>query len=909
MHNSNNGQKVALVAVHGVADQSPGRTARSIVELLVSSAPDGVRYAETGSSTLTLQVAPLPPRPPAQERATASPSSAERGFWKSLRQSLKSDIHRAGQDSKAEAPSLRSMTEGTLCVHGLPSDRDIGVAMSDYLLRKHAENGAQAEAFATQQSTLEWHGAQGTSGRVDVFEMYWADLSRLSGQLPRVLTEGATLMFRLCRLGRDTVDLAAAELTHRPDRKQRHVWAWWLNATSQRLLDWVFTHVLSLLLAQLAMLGLLVLALGLMRTYPGHALLAEKGLVGCAAALLLLYGAYRVPTLRWRALVPLGIGVLVVGLLWSRVATAGLALVLLVVLLTLAYDRVLAIADERFPLVQLVGRVMWCAALCVMVVATEAMAPTEWVEPEWNLLMRGTLASFEAVLWVVKRAWIVMALLMVVWLPAGWLAGSEAGHLSRASVATGRLGFAVSAGGFFALVMTLWACFHLPLAAAGGDLLYQPWLFDIGFVTRASELLERRYEASTAAFSAIFVVLIAFVLCVVLAVVPGVLAEVQLLVGRMPGPARHKASPRATDKAGKGAARAARHKADGTLDLGSWLTWWYRHMDTWMRLVVYGAVGVGVLVALTYISWSLPDLLLGAQLTVEHAFRTFSQAWLQPLAFGVTGLTASLVLSGRLLSRALPSLRAPLDVALDIDNHFREFPRTAIPRARIFSRYAALLQHLQAQGYERIVIVAHSQGTVITADLLRFLRTDAVGRLPQQPSAPWLGDGTKALPEIQLLTVGSPLRQLYAARFPFLYRWTIARAGTTSGPAPADIGVRRWLNAFCSGDYVGRWLWAEHAPGTPGDVGHPMDGTVHTPQLGRRSLYASFDPMPPDQAGLAALDRAETCLGVGAHTHYFDTGERAVAGLVHHLVVDPPAQAALHGSGCASQDLPPLWAS
>src|SRR5947208_7411209 len=41
---------------------------------------------------------------------------------------------------------------------------------------------------------------------------------------------------------------------------------------------------------------------------------------------------------------------------------------------------------------------------------------------------------------------------------------------------------------------------------------------------------------------------------------------------------------------------------------------------------------------------------------------------------------------GGQLSRRLPALRASLDVAMDVDNHFREFPRTNIPRDRKSTR-------------------------------------------------------------------------------------------------------------------------------------------------------------------------------------------------------------------------------
>ena len=37
-------ERVAVIAVHGVADQEPGDTARAIEALLVNAAPNGVEY-------------------------------------------------------------------------------------------------------------------------------------------------------------------------------------------------------------------------------------------------------------------------------------------------------------------------------------------------------------------------------------------------------------------------------------------------------------------------------------------------------------------------------------------------------------------------------------------------------------------------------------------------------------------------------------------------------------------------------------------------------------------------------------------------------------------------------------------------------------------------------------------------
>jgi hypothetical protein len=72
--------------------------------------------------------------------------------------------------------------------------------------------------------------------------------------------------------------------------------------------------------------------------------------------------------------------------------------------------------------------------------------------------------------------------------------------------------------------------------------------------------------------------------------------------------------------------------------------------------------------------------------------------------------------------------RTVLRVMLDVDNWLREHPRESNPTARICGRYVSLLRHISEwrdsdaskSRYDAIVIVAHSQGTVITADFLRF---------------------------------------------------------------------------------------------------------------------------------------------------------------------------------------------
>ena len=220
-----------------------------------------------------------------------------------------------------------------------------------------------------------------------------------------------------------------------------------------------------------------------------------------------------------------------------------------------------------------------------------------------------------------------------------------------------------------------------------------------------------------------------------------------------------------------------------------------------------------------FAGFEIPSLLRDPFAESRTTLADLSKVWLAPLVFGAAGLVAALSLLGGVLSRYAPAVRAPLDVALDVDNYFREFPRKQIPRARIFARYVALLEHIAAQGCDRIVIVAHSQGCVISVETLRWLREASAPVPAETPARARLFERLGG--DVRLLTAGCPLRQLYAARFPTLYRWVLRKDGVFCGPRAEDIGVRQWLNAFTSGDYVGRWLWTRDGPNDD-LLGHPL---------------------------------------------------------------------------------------
>src|SRR5687768_137607 len=169
---------------------------------------------------------------------------------------------------------------------------------------------------------------------------------------------------------------------------------------------------------------------------------------------------------------------------------------------------------------------------------------------------------------------------------------------------------------------------------------------------------------------------------------------------------------------------------------------------------------------------------------------------------------------------------------------------------------------------------------------LFFLRNQERG----QPPA-W------TMKRMYLMTMGSPLRDLYSFAFPHLFGWVrgdrppvSARSGSrpleerveegrrvvspaipiSAAPDPYDLGVARWINAYRSGDYVGRALWRSNMPelnqwwlrAAPDDA--PSRHSDDLPPI----IYVSED---------AVGSRRELCIGAGSHTHYWDESAKAIA--------------------------------
>ena len=177
-------------------------------------------------------------------------------------------------------------------------------------------------------------------------------------------------------------------------------------------------------------------------------------------------------------------------------------------------------------------------------------------------------------------------------------------------------------------------------------------------------------------------------------------------------------------------------------------------------------------------------------------------------------------------------------------------------------------RYVQGEMHEVLVPVARLEpGAATPAPAGGGQKAETARQRPGTPSGFYQAQRSAPVPgrlPISLVTVGSPLRDLYAERFPLLYRWMGSNAAgfATAGPRASDVGAVEWVNACRSGDYVGRFLW------TPAGHAYPIavvgaDGKVEAARAG---------------------DRTEFCLGAGAHTHYFSDDAVALAVEIDRLI-------------------------
>jgi hypothetical protein len=775
-------RRVAVIAVHGVADQEPDATCRqtgALLGRLSTESGDGC-YTPFSEHRVDIPVHPLPvpsghiPRGTFfYSTAVAAPGALDDQF---LLGQLE-DYEVSGEDASYHTLRLES--------------RRIGRVAADDV-------------------------------DVHVYEMYWADLSRLSSGPLRILGELYQLLLHIGSLGKHAATGATAGDRSRIGRGFK---------LATTLAGWILAVPIGVF--NLYMLGaaLLPLAgvLGL-RAQSYTAIVLATAMMTLAAG----YGLLRYGKAPW----PLSLAVLIGaggGAFWlsTRATGEGARLLLGGALIVLA-SAVLLYFARWYRQFRPRSRHVSGPVLAGITAVMAASLVVERQSPA--VLARAGFRAVEVLFVLLRLSWAAFLLLLwsaIAFGVAMWLRDRRTPQVGRA-VWTSCLALGVAAYSIIVVTIVLWSGVWMTVGSTFIPL--EPYTmlpvadFWLGSATDTRHFAETVLLASATPRFAITLSFFAVAMLVVgWALGPVVWSEVS-----PPGNNRDAAA------------------------LGRWLN----------NAATLSSIGGGlVLFALLVV---LPGGALVERLFAGSLFATSNEGVILMLGALVAAPAAGLLaLPGRLKSLTA-GFRSPLDIALDVDNYLREHPRRNPSRARQVARYWSLLNYVAGCGCDAIVVVAHSQGSVLSADLLRYIKRHDLGPLPP----------------LYLFTMGNPLRQLYGERFPHLYEWAHHESSVPAAlgepipddqaPDPAALGIRRWVNAYRSGDYIGRWLWRADRFAGAFDAAGP-EPAPWQPNPGLNTRVSSSD---------AAGTRREFCVGAGGHMHYWDGTAPEIAVELDALIAD-----------------------
>jgi hypothetical protein len=893
----------AVIAVHGVGDQKPFETARAIGDMLqelgvegrdaskkppecANPGPEMPRYYPFREQGLRINVNPvvmqdgkvapfddvaltagLKPKRESLKGGTHGPFNE----WVDQRIRERQETKKTEEDAKRRQPADFGAASRPILEHDIHTE-----FMKGQLLCYGGDN--PEDTYETIR--LEGERAPEKSGEtqddVHIYELYWADLSRLKAGIFSIFTELYQLLFHLSSLGSHTVNAAMIQ----PENLDSKRWRWFRN-----LQNWSsMTLAVPIPVLNILMLGitLVVAGLGVLQKaeekYPtfGVALIAVIG--GVVVALVLGYRLWvsmcpeSKPTKHGTWFIPLLLAVLTSGWIlkrdpifgtqsvssWVQEHLLSIESVILSVLAVLVCVSVIKQYNKRRP-----GLWPWVIGLTIAVVAVTAIS---WLYrcPYRNYLSRPTymvlLRAVESGYAVLSVAWLTLYLLVFF----TWVAGHFAPGVrflddqpATRSRWTGCLLLSLPTLIFSAVTILGWVVIVKSIDGLLPVDGYTPFLPRLE-ATCAFELAQAFLNGPGYGL-----LIVLFGMGV--AALPAIWGMAPIVWPEVFPPPSYKAL-----------------NAKMSEPLGRWLSLAYR----WGLLLSGGLL----FIASTFV---LPAVTIAA--AVKPTLFT-KHPGIESLGVLSGALFTWVFLARGQLKKLALGFRPVLDIMLDVDNWLREHPLDKNPRARICGRYISLLRYIcqwknddHCEGYDQIVIVAHSQGTVITADLLRFLNqpSDTPEKKYIQLDMQLIRLSEKKLP-LKFFSMGCPLRQLYGRRFPYLYGWAVHRfdhpmekwdsndleygggSGTSlPGPNPIELGVASWINAFRSGDYVGRHLWRSDQCSylwEPDKTGAGMNPW---------GKYVSADK---------TRLRKEFCIGAGAHTHYWDRTAPMIAVEIDRLI-------------------------
>ena len=870
-------RRIAVIAVHGVANQEPGDSAEAIAALLLSrtdgEAERKVCYEPFQSRTIHVPLAPAVAGGVASDLFMAQREVSGKGTDE---EDLRAESRKKpGLIQRVNmAFSFQESQTGyreILKLGATATGMDAGLAyMRSLLSSYHGLTGRQS------YKTVRLEGKRCDSGStigpsVDVYELYWADLSQLGTGPLRVLSSLYQLVLHISELGRRALEDGFSEFG--TDKRWNRLVKYQEIAVRQL--------TVAIPLFNLVLLATLLTAV-LVRVAGGPLVKNEDGTLSAAAngvglqwsaivgaAILLLAFAYRFapkwrPSLTMWWLIPIaslfigaGAGYLLVALTnHANLVLLGEAWIVAIFgldALMKQYDRFRPGALASGRLILLLAVVVFAAALAVAIRQDLHSREIEYAAL-WTLQILNLLLMF---------FWILVVIAAVL---ASLLGDSIVRSLTRAQCAraiaairTSRLTIGIAAGSMLGILvivwsgLTAWGVAHVEAFDCMQTSIFPP-LSGLGWILAEPATLERWLGDSTQCAGTTFGALSYFRAVLLMGVTSGLpislfvvtLCILLLVWMAMPsvgyeGKSPSKCTNAESQRAGKWLSRGL----DATKVIAR--LWW---AAVFVVLLVFG---IGDLAEregwLTMFNWSKE-----LTLPILSSVGTIVAASALAIVYGFVRYGGS-----------------ALDVVLDVDNYLRERPHDAPPRALIAERYASLLRYLaQDRGkndrpYDSVIIVAHSLGALITCDLLRFFAFENRSDRGDPALDPFgFGDTKSEDPPsipIRLFTMGNPLRQLLNRFFPHQYRWvreepdnalhTVEASITqnlSSTPSPDSLGVKSWTNAYRSGDYVGRGLWvSEWFNRTSGKK--KSDGAYPQPIM----IYRE-------------VGKAEMCIALGAHT-------------------------------------------
>jgi hypothetical protein len=897
--------KVAVIAVHGVGYHAPGASANAMADLLLSlpsplTSPMDAPRSYSAFEADTIQV---PVQPAVNVRT--DPMLEQR-----LEQ--RTQIRRPFAFLQERSANFAAyLTDRVRATRATAAPGSVGNEFMHLLLRDYL-GGAAGDAYDTTCLKAKRAAtAPGGEREVHVYEAYWNDLARPKNTLLSFFFALFQLLLHVGSLSRLAIDTGAAE---NPGR----VW---------RAFRAVQEYAVRILQIPIPLLNLILLIAAfsvLPQQIPGRLVgivaLFFAGLLGVVLGFL----AWRKPVRRipggplgW-AMLPLvfaGVGVLIgYGLYKVKVPSLTLAAIVWWGLGAALFLYVLKKYDKIHNGAWEIGLALYSLSFAAFVVALvmcrRGSAP----------LQQATLWTMQWLLAALRVSWTALSLLAFAALILGYIAwrilptASPEQARARAAVRTSRLALALPALLILLIVIFLWgglfdwathtSLFPHPLfeakvpptLAPGGSFLKRLY-FDPADISKvlpeesAAQHQARsgpsyscaagpcipdpppsRHEISANNYFAGYLVWLtgpglAIILALMIAgfflltwwALPSVFTETV--------PLRSENVPPRWSTNGE------------SLHMGAWIS---RGLDSMAIVTILMWCAIFLVPAIFFV-W--------ARMQPNSSMLATMNGWTDSIILRTGKLTASLALLG-LIARYTSSA---LGIVLDVDNYLRTYPMEATPRAKIAERYVSLLRHIaayrdeQGRGYNSVVIVAHSLGALITADLLRFLRKGgdpALGRIGY--GAP--GGNQPEIP-VTLFTMGNPLRQFLNRFFPHLYDWVnLVPSGSLSPfgtakltppppipadalPDPSDLGVQHWVNAYRSGDYVGRSLWVDEW------YGRNLDGAEGgTPADPIYIVREAETPLPQPSP------REEMCIVAGGHQHYWDNTATDIAQQLNALI-------------------------